>query len=74
MDIEIETTPDYTLCRPSGELDAYTVDEFRNALGGVVDADALLIDLSGTLHIGDSGLLSEHPDVEGASVHEFDDL
>ncbi|KAI0630728.1 hypothetical protein C8Q77DRAFT_222837 [Trametes polyzona] len=28
----------------------------------------------GTLHIGDSGLLSEHPDVEGASVQDFDEL
>ncbi|KAL1945105.1 hypothetical protein VTO73DRAFT_2725 [Trametes versicolor] len=28
----------------------------------------------GTLHIGEPGLLSEHPDVEGASVLTFDDL
>lgn len=28
----------------------------------------------GTLHIGEPGLLSEHPDVEGVSVHMFDDL
>lgn len=56
MDIEIEQTPDYTLCRPSGELDAYTVDEFRNALGGVADADALLIDLSDVPFMDSAGL------------------
>ena len=56
MDIEIETTPDYTLCRPSGELDAYTVDEFRTALGGVADADALLIDLSDVPFMDSAGL------------------
>src|SRR3546814_5828513 len=56
MDIEIEQTPDYTLCRPSGELDAYTVDEFRNALGGVADADALLIDLSAVPFMDSAGL------------------
>ena len=56
MDIVIETTPDYTLCRPSGELDAYTVDEFRTALGGVADADALLIDLSDVPFMDSAGL------------------
>ncbi|OJT12417.1 hypothetical protein TRAPUB_11006 [Trametes pubescens] len=28
----------------------------------------------GTLRVGEPGLLSEHPDVEGASIHTFDDL
>jgi anti-sigma B factor antagonist len=56
MDIVIETTPDYTLCRPSGELDAYTVDEFRTALGGVADASSLLIDLSDVPFMDSAGL------------------
>ena len=56
MDIVIEESPDYTLCRPIGELDAYTVDEFRNALGGVADVDALLIDLSDVPFLDSAGL------------------
>lgn len=56
VDIHIEQTPDYTLCRPSGELDAYTVGEFREALGGVTDATALLIDLSDVPFMDSAGL------------------
>ncbi len=56
VEIQIEETPDYTLCRPSGELDAYTVGEFREALGGVADADALLIDLSDVPFMDSAGL------------------
>ena len=46
LEIEVESTDAYTLCRPVGELDAYTVNEFREALGGVTHAQRLLIDLS----------------------------
>ena len=56
MDIHIEETPDYTLCRPSGELDAYTVGEFREALGGVTEVQALLIDLSDVPFMDSAGL------------------
>lgn len=56
MDIVIEQTDDYTLCRPSGELDAYTVGEFREALGEVADAKALLIDLSDVPFMDSAGL------------------
>ncbi len=56
MDIAIETTPDYTLCRPSGELDAYTVPEFREALGSVTDVSRLLIDLSDVPFMDSAGL------------------
>ena len=56
MDIAIETTPEYTLCRPSGELDAYTVPEFREALTGLADATALLIDLSDVPFMDSAGL------------------
>ena len=56
MEIQIEQLPEYTLCRPSGELDAYTVGEFREALGGVADAKALLIDLSDVPFMDSAGL------------------
>ena len=56
MDIHIETTDDYTLCRPSGELDAYTVGEFREALGQVAEVKALLIDLSDVPFMDSAGL------------------
>jgi anti-sigma B factor antagonist len=56
VDIHIEETADYTLCRPSGELDAYTVGEFREALGGVTDVKALLIDLSDVPFMDSAGL------------------
>ncbi len=56
MDIEIEQTPAYTLCRPSGELDAYTVPEFRDALGELTDVTALLIDLSDVPFMDSAGL------------------
>ena len=35
FEIEISDLGDYTLCRPAGELDAYTVGQFREALGEV---------------------------------------
>lgn len=56
VEIQIEQTPEYTLCRPSGELDAYTVGEFREALGAVADVEALLIDLSDVPFMDSAGL------------------
>src|SRR4029079_15877493 len=41
---EVEDSTDYTLCRPVGELDAYTVSQFREALGGLASKQYLLID------------------------------
>ena len=56
MDIEIIATDEYTLCRPSGELDAYTVGEFREALSEVAEASSLLIDLSDVPFMDSAGL------------------
>ncbi len=56
MDIEIEENDAYTLCRPDGELDAYTVGEFRETLGGVAEAKSLLIDLSDVPFMDSAGL------------------
>ncbi len=39
LDIQVEDADTYTVCRPVGELDAYTVGQFRDALGELADAD-----------------------------------
>lgn len=56
LDIEVETAAGYTLCRPVGELDAYTVSKFRDALGGLADQQYLLIDLSAVPFMDSAGL------------------
>ncbi len=56
LDIEVQETPHYTLCRPIGELDAYTVSEFRDALGGLADTPHLVIDLSDVPFMDSAGL------------------
>ena len=56
LEIEVATTAAYTLCRPVGELDAYTVNDFREALGEVTSADRVLIDLSNVPFMDSAGL------------------
>ena len=56
LDIELEDTAGYTLCRPVGELDAYTVSQFREALGGLASRKYLLIDLSAVPFMDSAGL------------------
>ena len=56
LEIHIEQTDDYTLCRPSGEIDAYTVGSFREALTNLADSDRLLIDLSDVPFMDSAGL------------------
>jgi anti-anti-sigma factor len=56
LDIEVERGDAYTLCRPVGELDAYTVGQFREALGELAEVDALLIDLSSVPFMDSAGL------------------
>jgi anti-anti-sigma factor len=56
LDIEVEDGGGYTLCRPVGELDAYTVSSFRDALGELADRRYLLIDLSSVPFMDSAGL------------------
>lgn len=56
LDIEVEEATSYTLCRPVGELDAYTVSQFREALGGLATTKYLLIDLSAVPFMDSAGL------------------
>ncbi len=56
LDIQVETNEDYTLCRPVGELDAYTVSQFRDHLSELAAVPRLLIDLSEVPFMDSAGL------------------
>lgn len=56
LEITVEHTERYTLCRPVGELDAYTVGAFREALAELAPVQRLLIDLSDVPFMDSSGL------------------
>ncbi len=56
LEIEVEETEQYTLCRPSGELDAYTVGAFRETLTELAGKTHLLIDLSEVPFMDSAGL------------------
>jgi len=56
LEIEVTEGEGYTLCRPVGELDAYTVSGFRDALGRLTSAQKLVIDLSGVPFLDSAGL------------------
>ena len=56
LDIQVEDGADHTICRPVGELDAYTVGQFREALGELANRPRLLIDLSSVPFMDSAGL------------------
>ena len=56
IEIDIDHEGTHTVCRPRGELDAYTVPQFREALAGLADASPLLIDLSEVPFMDSAGL------------------
>jgi len=56
VNIEVLETEDATLCRPMGELDAFTVGEFREQLAGLADRKVLVIDLSEVPFMDSAGL------------------
>ena len=56
LEIEVVPSDGYTLCRPVGELDAYTVGDFREVLSEVASASRLLIDLSNVPFMDSAGL------------------
>lgn len=51
-----QTTEGYTICRPVGELDAFTVSKFRQALAEMATSHRLLIDMSGVPFVDSAGL------------------
>jgi len=56
LNIQLDEHHDYTVCRPVGELDAYTVGQFREALGELANKPKLLIDMSEVPFVDSAGL------------------
>ena len=56
LDIHIDLDAGCTICRPVGELDAFTVSQFRQALAELASSSRLLIDLSGVPFVDSAGL------------------
>jgi anti-sigma B factor antagonist len=56
LEIQVDETDEVTVCRPVGELDAYTVGQFREALAELAVARRLLIDLSEVPFMDSAGL------------------
>ena len=56
LHIDVEDGDGYTVCRPVGELDAYTVGQFREALGQLASKPKLLIDMSMVPFVDSAGL------------------
>ena len=56
LDIEVENSADYVVCRPVGEHDAYTVGQFRERLAELAASPRLLIDLSSVPFMDSAGL------------------
>jgi len=56
LEIQLDETDAYTVCRPVGELDAYTVAQFRESLVELSTRPRLLIDLSEVPFMDSAGL------------------
>ena len=56
LEIQIENADGYVVCRPVGELDAFTVSQFRQALAELASNPLLLIDMSGVPFVDSAGL------------------
>jgi anti-sigma B factor antagonist len=56
LDIQLDQAEAYTICRPVGELDAFTVSKFRQALAELASTPRLLIDMSGVPFVDSAGL------------------
>ena len=56
LEIHVERTDDHVLCRPVGEIDAYSVGTFRETLTELTDEPRLVIDLSEVPFMDSAGL------------------
>lgn len=57
LNIHQEETPDgFLICRPVGELDAFTVSQFRQSLAELASNKRLVIDMSGIPFVDSAGL------------------
>ena len=55
LEITVDQAGEYTICRPAGELDAFTVGQFRESLTDLGTGGRLLIDLSGVPFLDSAG-------------------
>ena len=56
LDIQIDHADGHVVCRPVGELDAFTVSQFRQALAELASNPRLLIDMSAVPFVDSAGL------------------
>jgi anti-sigma B factor antagonist len=56
LEIQVEEADEHTVCRPVGELDAYTVGQFREVLATFSSTPRLIIDLSEVPFMDSAGL------------------
>ena len=56
LDIQVEDGDGHIVCRPVGELDAFTVSQFRQALAELASNPRILIDMSGVPFVDSAGL------------------
>lgn len=56
FEVTTEEYDDHTILVPTGDIDAYTVGRFRDAIGTVVEADQLLVDLTDVPFMDSAGL------------------
>jgi anti-sigma B factor antagonist len=56
LEITVDQVGPHTICRPAGELDAFTVGRFRESLTELGSNPRLLIDLSGVPFLDSAGL------------------
>ena len=56
LDIHVEGSEEFSICRRAGEIDSYTVDAFRETLGDLVQVSQLIIDLSEVPFMDSAGL------------------
>lgn len=57
LKIDLEQMEDgFAVCRPLGEIDAFTVSQFRQALADLAAEPRLVIDMSGVPFVDSAGL------------------
>jgi len=56
LEIFVEAGEEYVTCRPSGELDAYTVAKFRETLADLINQPCVILDLSEVPFMDSAGL------------------
>lgn len=56
FEVESEENEDHSILRPQGDIDAYSVGQFREALSALAEVPRLLIDLSQVPFMDSAGL------------------